>query len=212
MLNLVSNSFGWPTADEASTQELDAAKSGQDKSDQREVKAQWFNVLILNHVGGAFVCWLKSFGRSICLLTIATRYFFLLRCRVEVFHSRLNDIYRFYGSGVVTVKLEGWCPLAKGYFFFAAPVKVEADTGKKMETLTPTSVATPARSLDQGSSSKVPEPPRSLTEAVPKTQKAPEGERKPMTDRKVQCWKFAVCRKSFQTYIGYKFVCWRFLF
>ena len=56
MLNLVSNSFGWPTADEASTQELDAAKSGQDKSDQRGVKAQWFNVLILNHVGGAFVC------------------------------------------------------------------------------------------------------------------------------------------------------------
>ena len=68
--------------------------------------------------------------------------------------------------------------------FLAVLVKVEAGTAK---VETPTPVATPVRSLAEGSAPQVPEPPRSLKDAVPETPPTPEGGRKPMTDRKVQC-------------------------
>ncbi|CAL1172306.1 unnamed protein product [Cladocopium goreaui] len=57
----------------------------------------------------------------------------------------------------------------------------DPDFTAKVET--PTPVATPVRSLAEGSAPQVPEPPRSLTDAVPETPPTPEGGRKPMTDR-----------------------------
>ena len=65
----------------------------------------------------------------------------------------------------------------KGLFFFGLLVKVE--------TGTPKPVATPARSLGEGSAPRVPDPPRSLTGAEPDTPPTQGG--KSMTDRKVQC-------------------------
>ena len=58
MLNFVSSWFGRPTANEASTQELDAAKSttGQDESDQQKVMSQGFTVLLLSESGEAYIC------------------------------------------------------------------------------------------------------------------------------------------------------------
>ena len=44
-------------ANEASTQELDAAKTaGQDESDQQKVMAQGFTVLLLSESGEAYIC------------------------------------------------------------------------------------------------------------------------------------------------------------
>lgn len=111
MLNFVSSWFGWPTANEASTQELDAAKSttGQDESDQQKVMSQGFTVLLLSESGEAYICWPLSIGTFFSFSVVLM--FFV--------HAQVTCLYiLWFGCG--RVKLEGWCALAKGVFFGCA--------------------------------------------------------------------------------------------